>query len=67
MTQTPLRRLLLLLLLLLVAGCATDDSDGADRCAACGPGAYCNHGDCVSTSVDFPRDAGPHEMLSEWW
>jgi predicted secreted hydrolase len=41
--------------------------DGTDVRTPCGEDAYCNADRCVATSIKFPRDAGFHDLRTEWW
>ncbi|RJO71926.1 MAG: hypothetical protein C4523_03695 [Myxococcales bacterium] len=42
-------------------------TDGRETRTPCPSGAFCNYGECLPTTVVFPRDAGPHAEESEWW
>lgn len=55
-------------------GLPTCDGDDRMTCEAgetvrtpCGPEAYCSRGECVSTTIRLPQDAGFHAERTEWW
>ena len=48
-------------------GVAVSCRDGQLARTACEEGTYCNYGECLETTVVFPRDAAFHNERSEWW
>jgi len=51
--------------------CEGDDTvvceGGAPTRTPCGPGTFCNAGQCAPTAVSLPDDASPHKQTIEWW
>jgi len=42
-------------------------ADGVETRESCQSGTYCNYGECQTSTVTFPEDAGIHAENTEWW